>query len=945
MAATPYLALRHRELGCQQKHQLHFSEALARKLSLDTSLQGHSGCVNRLAWNEDGSRLASASDDCQVLLWHYPDTDRMPLAVQTEHRANLFGVQFLPSTDNTKIVSGAMDYTVQLHELDGCPSYKDSCNLRRRRGTNESRRSGAAQHETKSVQPRTTVYHCHKSRVKDVEVAPGDPNIFWSAGEDGMVRQFDRRLGNQKVFESPNVLISVAHHNKVVELKALDINKTCPYYMAVACGDPYVRIYDRRKLATSAPQQGSSTPAMLQLAPPHLPVAIHGRMINRAHATYVNFSNRGDKVVATYHGDHAYCFDVTSMGTTQAVYASPTTSPTFPCSQTTPDSSRQRAALQGISGWTTPGCIAHHQGSGSNGVAPSPDSMKYCNTPCNANNLTVQSGHNFAVSEHHLPEAAERAKLEGNSALFEKKWAAAVTAFTHAIKSAPWAPVLYAQRALALLQRSWEGDAAFALRDCDTAISLEQQSRGPAMMKAIDQAYYRRIHAFKALGQYKCALLAYDDYCRRYPDRSGDELARLHDTLQRQLAERRRRHEAHRQQQERRHKMRLQLQHDRRERLATGAAAAAAAAQHRASGDPAIGLPADVGPSAPHMMDSEEERDHEAFRDQDHARRYEVGYVSDGSDDAADGARSGEDDDDGDDGDHNAGDGDGMHNHDGDDDGGVSCMDSDPDDEPLLKHYGSSFGSQDVAADRTQGEASTSSSSSSNSSRKTTWGSRSSSRQNVSAEQMSSIGRTSGLPYSSTSAGWWGSTPGGRRLLARYIGHCNVQTDIKESVFVGHGDQMVACGSDDGRVFIYDADTGVPVKVLDADDDVANCVQCHPAQPVLATSGIEQVVKLWSPLGSVDDRCVDGVVSDNQQRMRDGPTLLRNVHPAALQAALEEHPELFHMLVQRVYGMAAGRGNGREDGQAQQDGQGHENGDEDDGDDNDGAADVSCRMS
>lgn len=93
----------------------------------------------------------------------------------------------------------------------------------------------------------------------------------------------------------------------------------------------------------------------------------------------------------------------------------------------------------------------------------------------------------------------------------------------------------------------------------------------------------------------QCALLAYDDYCRRYPDRSGDELARLHDTLQRQLAERRRRHEAHRQQQERRHKMRLQLQHDRRERLATGAAAAAAAAQHRASGDPAIGLVRDDG--------------------------------------------------------------------------------------------------------------------------------------------------------------------------------------------------------------------------------------------------------------------------------------------------------------------------------------------------------------
>jgi WD and tetratricopeptide repeat-containing protein 1 len=39
---------------------------LARKLCLSGVLAGHSGCVNRLAWNQDGSMLASASDDCQV---------------------------------------------------------------------------------------------------------------------------------------------------------------------------------------------------------------------------------------------------------------------------------------------------------------------------------------------------------------------------------------------------------------------------------------------------------------------------------------------------------------------------------------------------------------------------------------------------------------------------------------------------------------------------------------------------------------------------------------------------------------------------------------------------------------------------------------------------------------------------------------------------------------
>lgn len=50
----------------------------------------------------------------------------------------------------------------------------------------------------------------------------------------------------------------------------------------------------------------------------------------------------------------------------------------------------------------------------------------------------------------------------------------------------------------------------------------------------------------------------------------------------------------------------------------------------------------------------------------------------------------------------------------------------------------------------------------------------------------------------------WNS-PGGKRMLQRYVGHCNVQTDIKEAVFVGLDDSLVACGSDDGMLFIYKA--------------------------------------------------------------------------------------------------------------------------------------------
>ncbi len=52
-----------------------------------------------------------------------------------------------------------------------------------------------------------------------------------------------------------------------------------------------------------------------------------------------------------------------------------------------------------------------------------------------------------------------------------------------------------------------------------------------------------------------------------------------------------------------------------------------------------------------------------------------------------------------------------------------------------------------------------------------------------------------------------------------------MQTDIKEASFIGQGDELVACGSDDGSVCIYRGDTGQLVKVLEADEDVANCVQ------------------------------------------------------------------------------------------------------------------------
>ena len=64
---------------------------------------------------------------------------------------------------------------------------------------------------------------------------------------------------------------------------------------------------------------------------------------------------------------------------------------------------------------------------------------------------------------------------------------------------------------------------------------------------------------------------------------------------------------------------------------------------------------------------------------------------------------------------------------------------------------------------------------------------------------------------------------------------------------------------------------------------------------MLATSGIETVVRLWSPsrdsepaaaagISAEEEAFPGGLVARNQERMREGPQLLRGVNPRILQA-------------------------------------------------------------
>lgn len=110
----------------------------------------------------------------------------------------------------------------------------------------------------------------------------------------------------------------------------------------------------------------------------------------------------------------------------------------------------------------------------------------------------------------------------------------------------------------------------------------------------------------------------------------------------------------------------------------------------------------------------------------------------------------------------------------------------------------------------------------------------------------------------------------------RFCGHCNTHTDIKEANFIGEHGEYIAAGSDDGNVFIWEKASGNLVRILHGDESIINCVQWHPSVPMLATSGIESVVRLWEPKPpeyeestEIKDRVK--VCLDNQKRMRVDP--------------------------------------------------------------------------
>lgn len=78
-----------------------------------------------------------------------------------------------------------------------------------------------------------------------------------------------------------------------------------------------------------------------------------------------------------------------------------------------------------------------------------------------------------------------------------------------------------------------------------------------------------------------------------------------------------------------------------------------------------------------------------------------------------------------------------------------------------------------------------------------------------------------------------------------FKGHENKQT-IKGVSFLGPNCDFVASGSDCGHVFIWRKKDGVLIRAMKGDKRIVNCVEQHPSEIIVASSGIDTSIKIWA---------------------------------------------------------------------------------------------------
>ena len=395
------------------------------RLGLETQLEGHRGCVNCLQWSSDGNLLASGSDDCKIMIWQPFSRAKSATEINTDHEGNIFSVKFMPYTSNNLVASGAADKKIKIHDVS----------------------------QRKTI----TTFANHLNRVKRLDVAQDCPSLIWSASEDGTVMETDIRTPPLET----NVLVNLnSILGKQAEAKCVSVNQRRPEWIAVGANDPYVRVYDRRKLKCQLIQfpEGANghrrlydrrvflSQAERSVSAPlehcaryfvagHLPSRVQDfhRENRTLHATYVTFSPDGNELLANLGGEQIYLFDMLE---------------------------HKHRLIES----TVFQQFFNNSSSNGNNCDTSIQGVNFVDT-----NMYSMTETNKIIE---MSNSAELLRIEANADFGKANYTQAITKYNLAIEKCRH-PILYGNRAAAYMKRKWDGDIYAALRDCFHVLTLD----------------------------------------------------------------------------------------------------------------------------------------------------------------------------------------------------------------------------------------------------------------------------------------------------------------------------------------------------------------------------------------------------------------------------------------------------------------------------------------
>uniref|UniRef100_G1Q446 Uncharacterized protein n=1 Tax=Myotis lucifugus TaxID=59463 RepID=G1Q446_MYOLU len=269
-------ALRDRQLGSSARfvYEACGARAFVQRFRLQYGLEGHSGCVNSVHFNQRGTWLASSSDDLTVIIWDWARQHPV-MAFNTGHRNNVFQAKFLPNCGDSTLATCARDGQVRVAQLPAISLSRVSKRVAQHRGA------------------------CHK-----VALVPDSPVRFLTAGEDAVVFGIDLRQ------DRPASRVVVTKENETrVGLYTVFVNPANIHQFAVGGRDQFVRIYDQRKI-----NETNNNGVLKKFCPHHL---VHCE--SQSFITCLVYSHDGTELLVSYNDEDIYLFHSSHAGGAQYV--------------------------------------------------------------------------------------------------------------------------------------------------------------------------------------------------------------------------------------------------------------------------------------------------------------------------------------------------------------------------------------------------------------------------------------------------------------------------------------------------------------------------------------------------------------------------------------------------------------------------------------------------